>query len=411
MSHVVTCFLRHRTAMLLAQRSGAVDTDTGRWDGVSGEVEGDPTDAEGDARREVREKTGRTDTTLVRAGDPLDVADGDRNWTVHPFLFEVAERAVEPNDNVAAHEWVSPPVIRERATVPGLWAAYEAVAPTAETVASDETHGSAWLSVRALEALRDGAAVAADEGDESAVTDLARTLRDARPSMAAVANRVNRVLASGARAPAAVRDRAGQAAEDALDADDASATLAAERCGDAVATLSRSGTVLTALREATPTVLVGESRPACEGRDVADSLAREGLDVTLTTDAALASELATRNVDAVLVGADAILADGSVVNKVGTRGLALAAAREGVPVVVVAAAAKVRPDETAHGETGASTAPYDGDAPVGVANPIFDRTPAELVNAVCTERGVLNTAGVEAVAAAHRANAAWDEAE
>ena len=403
MAHVVTCFLRHRTSVLLGRRSDAVGTYTGRWAGISGYVEGDPVDAERDAHREIREETGRMDATLVRAGDPLDVRNGDRTWTVHPFLFEVPERTVTPNEEIDAHEWVSPPAIRERPTVPGLWDAYMAVAPTVEAIASDEMHGSAWLSVRALEVLRDRAAVA---DDVAAVESVARDLRDARPS---IANRINRVLATGERTPSAVRTRAQTAAEAALDADAEAAARAAERCGETVATLSRSGTVLTALRESTPAVLIGESRPACEGTDVAAALADEGLDVTLTTDAALASELADRDADCVLVGADAVLADGSVVNKVGTRSLALSAAREDVPVYVVAAAAKIRPDEEMHGETGADADLYEGDAPVAVANPIFERTPVDLVAGLVTERGLLGTDGVQAVAAEHRKYANWEE--
>ncbi|GAB6860686.1 NUDIX domain-containing protein [Haloplanus litoreus] len=405
MTNVVTCFLRHRTAVLLGRRSDAVGTYTGRWAGISGYVEGDPADAERDARREVREETGRTDATLVRAGDPVDIEDDGREWTVHPFLFEVDSREVTPNEEIAVHEWVSPPAIRERETVPGLWAVYAAVAPTVETVASDDTHGAAWISVRALEVLRDRAAVA---DDEAAVASVARALRDARPSMAAVANRVNRVMSGGDRTPGTVRDRAAAAAEAALDADDAAAATAAERCGVSVVTLSQSGTVRAALDRARPAVLIGESRPAREGTDVAASLADAELDVTLTTEAALPAELAARAPDSVLVGADAVLADGSVVNKVGTRGLALAAAREDVPVYVVAAAAKVRPDEAVHGETGDTAALYDGAAPVSVANPIFDRTPADLVTGVVTERGVLDTEGIRAVAAEHRERAEWD---
>ena len=406
MTHVVTCFLRYGTDVLLGRRSDAVGTYVGRWAGVSGYVEGDPSDAERDARREVREETGWGDATLVRAGAPVDVEDGDRSWTVHPFLFEVDSRTVTPNEEIATYEWVSPPAIRERETVPGLWAAYEAVAPTVATVATDTVHGSAWLSLRALEVLRDRAAVA---DDHAAVASVARDLRDARPSMAAVANRVNRAMSAAERTPAAVRGQAERVAAAALEAGREAAARAAERCGASVATLSRSGTVRAALERARPAVLIGESRPAREGADVAAELADAGLDVTLTTDAALPAELAARDPDAALVGADAVLADGSVVNKVGTRGLALAATRENVPVYVVAAAAKVRPDERIHGEAGEAADLYGGPAPVSVANPVFDRTPADLVTGVVTERGVLDGDDVRAVAAEHRANAAWDD--
>jgi translation initiation factor 2B subunit (eIF-2B alpha/beta/delta family) len=490
-THVVTCFLRDGTDVLLTRRSGEVGTYTGRWAGVSGYVEdlaaGQPVDTFVDARREVREETGLVvdENDLARAGEPLAVhdADADRDWTVHPFLFDVGSREVAPNEELAAVEWVQPPAMLDRETVPGLWAAYERVAPTVETVRGDAEHGSASVSVRALEVLRDRAAAVAagvagpgagdgqstagddrstadSDGEDgwSAVAETARALRDARPSMAAVANRVNRALADADRTPAAVRDRAIEAVAAALRADEAAATNAADRLAsddvDSVATLSRSGTVLAALREARPAVLVGESRPAREGVAVAETLAADGLDVTLTTDAALPAllggpvaapdpgrdragpktETGTGDlpapdaepadagtadgkpaddpaVDAVLVGADAVLADGSVVNKAGTRALALAAAHEGVPTYVAAARDKVRPDEVVHGESGDAAAVYDGDEPVRVACPTFDRTPAALVDGVVTEDGVLDVATVREVAAEHRRAAGWDRDE
>jgi translation initiation factor 2B subunit (eIF-2B alpha/beta/delta family) len=381
--HVVTCLLRHRGEVYL------VRGPDGRWDAISTPVD-DPTTAERVARREA---SAVGDATLVRAGDPVTAADRTR----HPFLFDVENPTTDD-------EWASPLAIRERETTPGLWAAYRAVSPTAATVASDRTHGSAWLSVRALEALRDGT-IEADDAD--AVRNVATALRDARPSMAAVANRVNAVMAGGDHAPAAVARRADDAVTAALDADEGAAARAADLCGDAVVTLSRSGTVLSALRAAEPRTFVAESRPDGEGVAVAERLAREGHDVTLVPDAAVARTVAEETVDAVLVGADAVLADGRVVNKVGTRGVALAAAREGVPTYAVAAAAKVRPDEAVHGETADPAALYDGDAPLHVSTPVFDTTPPNLVTGVVTERGVLDADEVRAVAAEHRANAEW----
>jgi translation initiation factor 2B subunit (eIF-2B alpha/beta/delta family) len=154
-------------------------------------------------------------------------------------------------------------------------------------------------------------------------------------------------------------------------------------------------------------VFVAESRPDREGVGVAERLAGE-IRVTLHTDAAVAHVLATREVDAVVVGADAVLADGSVVNKTGTRAAALSAAREGVPLCVVCAADKVTPDEEATLESGPRESVYDGDADVGVLNPTFDVTPPDLVSAVRTELGVLDTDDVREVAREHAALADWD---
>jgi translation initiation factor 2B subunit (eIF-2B alpha/beta/delta family)/isopentenyldiphosphate isomerase len=411
-AHVVTCFLRNPATgrVLLTRRSDAVGTYVGRWAGVSGYVEGSPEDALDDARREIREETG-LDATLVRAGDPLDVDDGDRQWTVHPFLFDAsgdpADDGVTPNEELEATEWVHATTMLDRETVPDLWAAYRRVAPTAEAVAADRDHGSSWLSLRALEAIRDEAGDAERTGDGlERVASVARTLRDARPSMVVVENRVNRVLASADRTPDAVRSRAEAVLDEAASADGAAAAAVAERLDseDRVATLSRSETVLDALSRVDCSVVVGESRPAREGVAVAERLA-DGREVTLTTDAALPG----RSFDAAVLGADAVLPDGSVVNKVGTYSLALAAARTGVPCYVVTAGDKVQTDGTVHDEAGPAEQVYDGDAAVSVENPTFERVPADLVTVV-TESGELDAADVAGVAATHRENARWDGA-
>ncbi|ELZ65187.1 translation initiation factor aIF-2B subunit alpha [Haloferax prahovense DSM 18310] len=410
MPHVVTVFLRNGGRVLLARRSEAVGTYQGRWAGVSGYVEGDPDDAERDARRELDEELGvrEADADLVRAGAPVSVADEGREWTVHPFLFDARSRDADPSEELAAVEWVHPTAIRDRETVPGLWTAYRRVAPAVETVADDETHGSAWISLRALEVLRDAAAEA-DSRD--AVASVARRLRDARPSMAAVENRVNRVMADSETDPESVRRRAEGAIDTAAKADDSAAARAAElvreRGFDRIATLSRSGTVLAALEAAEASALVSESRPGGEGVGVAERLARRGVSVTLTTDAALPGLVAGGGADAVLLGADSVLASGDVVNKAGSLPVALAAARADVPVLAVCARDKVRGDDRFVGESAGAL--YDGKAAIGTENPLFEVVPADLVSGVVTESGVLDADGIGAVAAEHAALAAWDD--
>ena len=409
---VVTCFLRHRGEVLLLYRGDDAETYPGRWGTVTGYVEDD--DPEGTALLEVREETGLDHgaVDLVRSGDPFTVEDADlgRAFRVHPFLLDSATRHVTPNEESAGFEWTSPTAILRRETVPDLWRSYASVAPTPETVAADTEHGSAYISVRALEALRDAAGVAAvDDAGLGAVTETAEALLDARPSMAALANRVNRAMAE-ADSPEAVQTAATTGIERALDADeDAAREAAALVDGGTALTLSRSGTVLEALGEGASAAIVAESRPANEGVGVAEALTAAGLDVTLCTDAAVGHLLVTRDVDAVVVGADAVLPDGRVVNKVGTRTAALAADREGVPLYAVAAADKVRPDDALHLEDGEPGALYDGDADLAVANPTFDVTPADLVAGIVTERGVLDREGTAAVAAEHRELARWRE--
>jgi ribose 1,5-bisphosphate isomerase len=438
---VVTCFLRDRGDVLLLRRSDAVGSYRGRWGAVSGHVARsgvEPTDPDREplaaARAEVAEETGLRDACeLVRRGDPFAVEDPDHGpWRVHPFLFDCDSRAVEPNEETAETAWVPPPGILRRETVPELWTSYDRVRPTVETVRADREHGSAALSVRALAVLRDRAgelAVAGDLPDEDAWADLAALaggLLAARPGMAALANRVHRAMATAAeRTPAAVEDSADAALAAALDADEEAAAVAADRLSGTVLTLSRSGTVLAALERAdVDAVVVAASRPGCEGVEVAETLADAGTDVTLVPDAAVAHHLATADVEAVVVGADAVLPDGAVVNKVGTRAVALAAAREDVPLYAVAARDKVRPGDPGRGSPDDPSrgsrndtptdlgsvdpaAVYDGDADLRVATPLFDVTPPDLVAAVLTEEGQLATADVERVAAEHRELAAW----
>jgi len=407
---VVTCVLRNCSEVLLLRRSDAVGSYTGQWAAVSGHAEGDP---DAMAGQEIAEETGLDDAvTLSRRGDPFDVVDADRGtrWIVHPFLFEADERTVEPNYETDEYEWVHPTAILRRETVPDLWASYDRVRPTVESVHEDREHGSAWLSIRALEVIRDEAGVRAwgeERGGWDAVAAIARDLRDARPSMPVVANRVNRVMARADLSPKSVEEVARTELEAAISADDEAAENAAERLPDRIATLSRSGTVQTAVESADPeAVLVAESRPGGEGVSVAEELAGER-DVTLAGDADLAWAIHERKPGAVIVGADAIRPDGAVLNKVGTRSAALAAAHEGVPVLVAAAADKVRVDMETEIESVDPGQIYDGAADLTVRSPLFDVTPPDLIDTICTDQGVLEPADIESIAAKHRENADW----
>ncbi|WP_276255705.1 NUDIX domain-containing protein [Halomontanus rarus] len=467
-TRVVTAFLRNRGEILLLRRSDAVGTYAGRWGGVSGYAEGNPDEQ---VRVEIREETGlevAASVAFVRAGRPVRVEDPDfeRTWLVHPYLFDCEGREVTLSEEHTESRWVSPTAMlglergfgpgsgdegsesgsgpeaddesgseseSDYETVPDLWTAYERVAPTVRSVAADDEHGAATLSIRALEVLRDRAGLLASErdraggdgeladegGDEREGEDedrdelavLARRLLEARPSMAVLRNRVNRTMAGANRRDAeAVLESALAGIDRALETDADAAANAGEYATGTVLTLSRSGTVLEALSgsDSLDRVFVAESRPACEGRGVAERLAADGdLPVTLHTDAAAAHVLAREDIDRVLVGADTVLPDGRVINKTGTRGVAIAAAHEGVPVFVVAAGDKVSPRATVSLESGTGSEVYDGDAPVDVANPTFDVTPAEYVDTVVTEDGPRSTDEIEALAEELRALEEW----
>ncbi len=147
-------------------------------------------------------------------------------------------------------------------------------------------------------------------------------------------------------------------------------------------------------------VWVDETRPLLQGaRITAWELDRLGVPFTLIPDAAAASLIASGRVDAVILGSDRIAANGDVANKVGTYPLAVLASRHGVPFYVVAptstvdlttsSGADIAIEERDPGEvTHALGTPL---APEGAAgyNPAFDVTPAELVTAIVTERGIV----------------------
>ena len=146
-------------------------------------------------------------------------------------------------------------------------------------------------------------------------------------------------------------------------------------------------------------VFVGETRPRLQGaRLTAFELAEAGVPHLVIVDSLAATLMLHGAVDAVLVGADRIAANGDVANKVGTYALAVLSAHHGLPFYVVAPTTTV---DTAC-ETGADIPIEERDpaevlelcgervAPAGTRalNPAFDVTPASLVTAIVTERGV-----------------------
>ncbi|PSP72693.1 initiation factor 2B [Halobacteriales archaeon QS_3_64_16] len=492
-SHVLTALLRNAGAVLVLRRSDETGANGGRWAGLTshadGEFDRDALDRR--TRATIREQSGLDgELTLVRTGESFVVEerrggeeDGAENRrVVHPYLFDATTREVTLESGTD-WEWLRPTEIRRRETMPGLRESYERVAPTVETIATDRERGSAALSTSALTVLRDRAGVLADraqrgrdrreangeDGEDDGgdpwteLAILARALRSVRPSMVAIGNRVNRAMATADdRTPSAVEAATQEVIERAASADEAAAAVAAEAladleasaplmdendgndedtdddspdaCGPRVLTLSRSGTVIEALRALEPPpreVVIAESRPGGEGHAVAAELASTH-PVTLVADAGVAHALGSgggdgrggdgggnegsgassreRAIDAVLVGSDTIYPDGSVLNKVGTRGAAIAAAYEGIPVYVVAASAKISPELPAEPdlEAGERERLYAGEIDVEELNPTFDVTPADIVTGVCTERGMLEPDDIETLAEEFAALAAWD---
>jgi methylthioribose-1-phosphate isomerase len=146
-------------------------------------------------------------------------------------------------------------------------------------------------------------------------------------------------------------------------------------------------------------VIANETRPFLQGaRLTAWEMVQEQIPVTLITDNMAGHLMQRGQVDLIVVGADRVAANGDVANKIGTYTLAVLAARHGLPFYVAAPLSTIDlnvPEGAAipiEERTPAEVTGFRGErwAPEGVAvaNPAFDVTPAELVTAIITEKGV-----------------------
>lgn len=408
-TQVVTCFLRNKSDILLLHRSPQTPTYPGKWGGISGLVESEaPRET---ANREITEETGITSKNLIRTGDPFVVEDEPHTWTIHPFLFETTTRAVRLNKEHQSSAWTSPSEIPRLDTVPCLWKSYQHVAPSVNAITNDTTHGSTYLSIRALEVLRDTATALSVTDSESAhPTETAHDLLTARPSMTAVTNRINQVMTMTDEQPAEVESACKTVIERAYAADETTATNASKQIHDQhILTHSRSGTVIDAIAKSDAQVTLTEAHPGKEGTQVAEQLAGQGYEVTLIADAAAAHVLHKHDIDIVLVGADTILPTGSVFNKIGTRNIAIAAKHEALPVFVVAATDKISYETTPQNETGDTTELYSGPETMSVYNPRFDTTPPSHITGYITEQGTLKQDAIQTIATKHRSQSSWQE--
>jgi len=171
--------------------------------------------------------------------------------------------------------------------------------------------------------------------------------------------------------------------------------------GDAIITHCHSSAVVAVLKEAARqkksiTVYSTETRPRYQGRIMASQLEEAGIPVTLIVDSA--ARYFMRKADKVLIGADAVAANGAVVNKIGTSQVALAAHEARVYVFVAAETYKFHPETMVGKLVEIEERPatevvdksfLDSHPGVKVRNPSFDVTPSEYIDLIITERGII----------------------
>ncbi len=241
--------------------------------------------------------------------------------------------------------------------------------------------------------------------------DVAATLiATARPTAVNLAVGVRRALAAAPSGPDAVLAEALAVRDEDIAAchaiGDRGAALLEELCGPGPLRLSTHcnagalacvewGTALGVVRSLhaagrVALVVADETRPLLQGaRITAVELAAIGVAHRVVVDGAAPSVIARGLVDAVVVGADRVAANGDVANKIGTYPLALAAFRAGIPFVVACPESTVDEATPDGGAIVIEDRSEDEVLPGGPAwNPAFDVTPADLVTAIVTETRV-----------------------
>ena len=321
--------------------------------------------------------------------------------------------------------------ILDQTRLPGaeVWLALEGAADTAQAIRRLAVRGAPLIGVAAAYGLAMEVARMPTPPTPGTLEAGWELLRAARPTAVNLAYAVDRVRAAAlAAGPVAMAGAAREEAERIhAEEDAASAAIAthgadllagarriATHCNTGALAAGGRGTALAVIleleRRGAVHVLAGETRPLLQGaRLTVWELARAGVSHDLVVDGAMAGLIRRGEVDAAIVGADRVAANGDTANKVGTYPLALAAAAAGIPFVVAAPTSTIDaqlPDgdsieiEERDGDEVRAFAGTETTLPAtGVRNPAFDITPAALITALVTERGVARPPDAASIAA------------
>lgn len=295
-----------------------------------------------------------------------------------------------------------------------------------EEIRSDHLSGASEISrkcARYLGHLADGLTADGPEEYLSKLAEVGKELIRAQPTMAPVFNTVNAVLngVQDSMGPGVRVEDLRQVAKEKVERFIANSDMALEKIGKygagliasnrAVMTYSASRTVLSifdrARREGKSfRVIVPESRPMCEGRNLAHELGKGGIPSILIVDGAMSAFL--ERVDLLLVGADRI-SRRWLVNKVGTRGMAILAREFKVPVYSACETSKFLPEQAMPFEVELKDPGEICEEPVEnvrIENIYFEETELELLSGIVTESGILPPDSVRRVMEGYRINEA-----
>jgi methylthioribose-1-phosphate isomerase len=306
------------------------------------------------------------------------------------------------------------------------WVELEGAADTTAAIRRLAVRGAPLIGIAAAYGL---AMEVARRPGPGPLAEAAALLAGARPTAVNLGRAVERVRAAALAAEPAGMAAAARAEAERIHAEEdaASAAIAAHgadwlagrrrlvtHCNTGALAAGGTGTALAVVLElharAPVAVLACETRPLLQGaRLTAWELARAGVPHELVVDGAAAGLLRRGAADAVVVGCDRVAANGDVANKVGTYGLALAARAAEVPFVVAGPTSSIDPalpdgDGIVIEERDAEEVRHAGGTLVTppetqARNPAFDVTPAALVSALVTERGVAAPPDAASIAA------------
>jgi eIF-2B alpha/beta/delta-like uncharacterized protein len=274
-------------------------------------------------------------------------------------------------------------------------------------IKEDRSHGANWTAMEAVKVLRNFSTTSKEEDLPSFLqylNKIATFLKEAKPSMASVKNSIDEVLSMihdaakregsisslKAAIPSLIDDFLSEFRKSteriagfAKDFVPYGATLLTHSFSDTIIEIMKS------LKEKEIEVIVTESRPLNEGWRTAKEISEIGIPVTLITDFQAAHFI--QYVSLVLVGADSILKDGSLVNKTGTKILALLAKEQGIPFYVVCSTYKfMRDGEVKLEEKSWEEVIENPPRGIKVRNVYFDITHPNLLSGVITEKGFVD---------------------
>ena len=338
------------------------------------------------------------------AGDPTPEAvvamrwQGDRLSLLDQRALPTEEVWVELNDAVEVADAIRRMIVRGAPAI-GISAAYGVVLAARAVQGQADWRGALLQSIGHLAQSRPTAVNLFWALEKMRVAlDAADTAEMALARLEALAKQIH-------AEDLAANHHMGELARDLICAGQTGPVTVLTHCNTGALATGGHGTALGVVRslwqaQKLKRVYADETRPWLQGaRLTAWELSREGIPVTLNSDSAAAQLMRQGKIDWVIVGADRITANGDVANKIGTYGLAVLARHHGVKFMVVAPQSTVdmklaqgsditieeREADEVRRVMGVTVAPGD----VDVFNPVFDVTPAELIDVIVTEAGVV----------------------